>query len=91
MHFRLLLLDPLEITLQNDIITIHKPYEQKLSFKIVDEEPIFEGTEAISLDDQTIAEMFWLSKVMGDYNISKIGENLLFTNGKRSMLLQRVS
>jgi hypothetical protein len=31
-----------------------------------------------------------LTKVLGDYDITKFGENFLFTNGNRAMLLKRI-
>jgi len=78
-----------DITLDKDIITIHKPYDVKYNFRIVNNDSaIVEG--AISLDDQAVGETFWLTKMFGDYDIVKIGNNFLFTNGDRSMLLQRI-
>lgn len=83
-----------DLTLENDIITIHKAFGQKVHLKIVSEEvdeTILEDNSPIILNDETIAEMFWLSKVLGDYNINRVGENLIFDNGTKQMVLQRVS
>jgi len=82
-----------ELTVNEDVITIHKPYGQQISLKIVSEDnadKIVEDNAPVTLDEDAIAEMFWLSKVLGDYNIQKIGENLLFNNNNKSMLLQRI-
>ena len=43
-----------------------------------------EGT--ITVDEESTSEVFWLTKVLGDYNINKIGENFLFTNGDKTAL-----
>ncbi len=83
-----------DLTLKNDIITIHKAYGQKIQLKIIKEdtlEAILETAEgAITVDDTSAAETFWLSKVLGDYEINKIGNNLLFNNNGKAMLLQQV-
>jgi hypothetical protein len=83
------LMDDLKI--DGDIITIYKPFNQKLSFKWLnqdDPQPVIEGAE--SLDPNSTAEIFWLTKVLGDYGISKFGDRLLLTNGNKNMLLQRI-
>ncbi len=83
-----------DITLENDIITIHKPFDQKIKLRLVnegDKEHILENTtDAVILDDQSVSEIFWLTKVLGDYGIAKIGDNFVFENGNKVMLLQRI-
>jgi hypothetical protein len=80
-----------DLTLDGNIITIQKPFDQKIQFKWLNEDdpqPVVEG--AISIDPTSAAETFWLTKVLGDYDISKFGDRLLFTNGSQAMLLQRI-
>lgn len=79
-----------DLNYQNDIITISKPFDQQIRLKLVNEDDtiIVENTPAI--DDNSTAEIFWLTKVLGDYDISKFGDKFLFTNGDRTMLLQRI-
>ena len=81
------------LTLDNDIITIHKPFNKKIQLQIVKEgttESILEGIgDGYTVDENATSEMFWLTKVLGDYHINKIGENFVFNNGTRSMLLKR--
>lgn len=83
-----------DLSLDGDIITIHKPFDQKIQLSIVKEDEssaILEGiTDTISVDEKATSEMFWLTKVLGDYDIAKFGDNFLFTNGNRSMLLKRI-
>ncbi len=79
-----------DLSLENDMITIHKPFDKKFKFKIINDYesvPMIEG--AIAVDEQSASEIFWLTKVFGDYDITKLGENFLFTNGDKTMLLQR--
>ena len=83
-----------DLTLDGDIITIHKPYNSKVQLRMVKEdssEAILEGiTDPIAVDEETMSEIFWLTKVLGDYNINKVGENFVFDNNGQAMLLQRI-
>lgn len=79
-----------DLTIDNDIITIYKPFNQKIQLKWLskdDPQQILET--APSVDEAAVAEIFWLTKVLGDYDISKFGDKLLFTNDDDTMLLQR--
>jgi len=80
-----------DITLENSVITIHKPFDKQIKLRWLNEDDsqaIVEG--APSVDDKSTAEIFWLTKVLGDYDISKFGDKFLFTNGGQAMLLQRI-
>jgi hypothetical protein len=83
-----------DLVLENDVITIKKPFNKFVRLKIIGEDNtqhILENTEDTTTVDQTsTSEVFWLTKVLGDYNITKIGENFLFDNKGRAMLLQRI-
>jgi hypothetical protein len=79
-----------DLSISDSIITIHKPFDQKISLRWLNEDnpqAVVEG--ATDIDTDSAAEIFWLTKVLGDYNISKFGDKFLFTNGDRTMLLQR--
>ncbi len=82
------------LTLDGDVITIYKPFNQTVKLKIVKEDSvnsILEGVEdAITMDESSMSEIFWLTKIMGDYNINKVGENFMFDNNGQAMLLQRI-
>jgi hypothetical protein len=80
-----------DLTVDEGIITIHKPFNQKIQLRWLNEDDpqaVIEGAE--SLDPASTAEIFWLTKVLGDYDISKFGDRFLFTNGDQAMLLQRI-
>jgi hypothetical protein len=83
-----------DLTLEGDVITIHKPFDQKIKLKMIAEDSkdkILENTTAsITLDEKAVSEMFWLTKVLGDYNINKIGDAFVFENGEKAILLQRI-
>lgn len=83
-----------DLTLEGDIITFHKPFNRSVQLKMIRQDESQSMLESISdtltVDEQSSSESFWLTKMLGDYNISKFGENFLFTNGNKSMLLKRV-
>lgn len=83
-----------DLTLDGDIITIHKPFNKEVKLRMVKEggvESILEGvTDTISMDDVAMSEIFWLTKVLGDYNINKVGDSFMFDNNGQAMLLQRI-
>lgn len=82
-----------DLILENDSITVIKPYDQKIKFQLVkegDNSNILEGIDdALGVDAESASQIFWLTKIMGDYSIEKIGDNFLFTNGNKSLLLKR--
>ena len=79
-----------DLSISGDIITIHKPFNQKIQLRWLSEDDPQQIVEtAPSVDEHSVAEIFWLTKVLGDYDISKFGNKLLFTNGGDTMLLQR--
>lgn len=79
------------LTISDDIITFHKPFGQSIQMRWLNEDDpqaVLEG--AALLDHAAMGEIFWLTKVLGNYNINKYQDKLLFTNGEQSMLLQRI-
>lgn len=83
-----------DLTLNGNVITIHKPFDKKVRLEIVkeaDTKSILEGiNDSLSVDEAAMSEIFWLTKVLGDYNINKLGETFVFNNGDHSMLLKRI-
>jgi len=83
-----------DLTLDGDVITIHKPFDKQVQLRMVKEgeaDTILEdNVDTITMDDESMSEIFWLTKVLGDYNINKVGENFVFDNGRQAMILQRI-
>jgi len=77
---------------ENDTITVHKPFGISYKFKVLEQgdATLEESLDNLSIDSNATAEVFWLTKVMGDYNINKYGDGFLFTNEDRSLVLQRI-
>ena len=88
--FNKTLLDDFNID-SEDVITLTKPYNRVYQFKLISENAnSVKIEETQELSDSDKKEIFWLTKVIGNYNITKVGENYIFKNGSRSILLQRV-
>lgn len=80
-----------DITLSGNEITIHKPFNKQIKLRWLNEDDSQSIVEdSPTVDDHAAAEIFWLTKVLGNYDISKFGDKFLFTNGDRTMLLQRI-
>lgn len=83
-----------DLTLEGDIITIYKPFDKQVKLRMVKEDSaasILEGIEdAITMDEEAMSEIFWLTKVLGDYHINKVGDKFMFDNNGQAMLLQRI-
>lgn len=80
-----------DLSIDGDVITIHKPFDQKIQMRWLSEDDVqavAEGAE--SLDQDAMSEIFWLTKVLGNYDINKFQDKFLFTNDKQTMLLQRI-
>jgi hypothetical protein len=83
-----------DFRLDGSVITITKPFGSKIQLEMVkdgDTASILEGvTDGYTVDQAATSEVFWLTKVLGDYTINKIGDTFVFNNGNRSMLLKRI-
>jgi hypothetical protein len=83
-----------DLSLEGNVITIVKPFGSQVRLEIVKDgntESILEDiTDGYAVDQAATSEVFWLTKVLGDYTINKIGDTFVFNNGQRSMLLKRI-
>lgn len=80
-----------DISVLGDTLHISKKYADPLAFDIVDfgdKEPTLAAiTESINVND--FAEIIFLSKYIGDYNITKFGDVLTFENDNKTLVLRR--
>jgi hypothetical protein len=83
-----------DLTLDGEIITIYKPFNQQIKFKLINQgagQHILENNiSTVQLDHQSMGEIFWLTKVLGDYGINKIGNQFLLSNDTESLILERI-
>jgi len=81
-----------DVYMEDDMIVINKAYADPVAFNFVDFGPTQETldsiTESFNADD--FAEIIFLSKYIGDYNITKYGNKLTFENEGNTLVLERV-
>lgn len=81
-----------DIVMESDMLKIKKAYADPLYFKFID---FGETTNTIknineSFNTQDFAEIIYLSKYIGDYNISKYGDKLVFENEDKALVVKRI-
>lgn len=80
------------IEMLNDTITIKKPYADQLQLQYKDfgnkEDIDNKITEAFDVNGY--AEILFLTKYLGDYNISKYGKEIHITNENKTLVVERV-
>ena len=80
-----------DIHLNGDDIVFQKKYNDPLRMKILNSGPsdqVFNSAAGhITLESNAIAECLFLTKYIGDYNITKIGNSFVFNNNGFSIML----
>lgn len=80
------------VEMAKDILTIKKKYADPINFKFVDfnqkENVIKNVTENFNVD--SYPEILFLTKYLGDYCISKYGEDLLLENNDKILVVRRI-
>lgn len=76
----------------DDILTIRKPWADPVKFRFIDfgeaEETINNINESFNPND--FAEIIFLTKYIGDYNITKYGDKLTLENKNKVVVLKRI-
>jgi len=80
------------IEMWDDVLEISKKYADPLHFRFVDCGPTQQTLDAIkeSFNADDFAEIIFLSKYVGDYNITKYGNKLTFENSGTTVVLERI-
>jgi hypothetical protein len=79
--------------MEDNVLTITKAYADKLMFEFVDFGETLKTVKRIneSLDImESYPEILFLTKYLGDYNICKYGDKLVFENSERVLVLKRL-
>lgn len=81
------------VDMWDDILRIKKAYADPVFFKFVDYGPTQQTLDAIneSFNPWEFAEIIYLSKYIGDYNITKYGNKLTFENNGNTLVLERIN
>ena len=80
------------ISVNNDTMILQKPYCEGISFKIIDigdTEYILENLKE-NYNPWEFAEIIFLSKYIGDYNITKYGKKLTFEKAGKTLVVERL-
>lgn len=77
------------IVVENNVVSIKKPFGMNVSFEIKQfgksQDIQMDISETIKVDTQSTAEILWLTKVLGDFNITKFGNDFVLENGNTAM------
>lgn len=82
-----------EVFMENDTINIKKPYADPLKFKYIN----FGDTHQVinnikeSFNTNDFAEIIFLSKYIGDYNITKYGNKFTLDNSGHTLVVERIT
>ena len=76
------------IDLKDKTLTVKNTYQQPVSFEVVDFGKDIDIKESINMED--MAEVIWLTKYLGDYNINKYGRDLVLENQGYVLKLKRI-
>ena len=81
------------IDMWDDVMCIKKSYADPVFFKFLDFGPTQQTLDAIqeSFNANDFAEIIFLSKYIGDYNITKYGNKLTFENDGNTLVLERIN
>jgi hypothetical protein len=80
------------VNMWSDTLTIKKAFADPLHFKFVDFGPTQQTLDSIneSFNANDFAEIIFLSKYIGDYNITKYGDKLTFENNGNTLVVERI-
>lgn len=80
------------IEMLDDVLTISKKYADPLSFRFVDFGDTLQTLESLqeTINVNEFAEIIFLSKYVGDYNITKYGDKITFENSGKTLVLERL-
>ena len=70
------------------MLTVKNTYAQPVSFKVMDFGKGIDIKESINMED--MAEVIWLTKYLGDYNINKYGKDIVLENRGYVLKLRRI-
>ena len=80
-----------EVFMEGDNVHMHKKYGDNLVFKFIDmgwKKEVLENIKE-SIQIEAFPEIIFLSKYVGDYNITKFGDKLVFENKGHCVVLKR--
>jgi len=82
-----------DVYMEDDTLIIKKAYADPVAFKFIDFGPTQETLDSIneSFNPWDFSEIIFLSKYIGDYNITKYGSKLTFENNGNTLVVERLA
>lgn len=81
-----------DLIVEGDTITIKKPFGVSVSFQLESfgstKDINKDLSETIKLDTKSTAEVLWLTKLLGEMNITKYGDAFVLENGNKAMKIK---
>lgn len=82
------------IVMEGDVIQFTKPFAAPIQFKVLSFDKtnsLMESiTDKISFGHQDMAEIMFLTRYIGDYNITKLGNKFVFENNGYAVSMERI-
>lgn len=81
-----------EVVMEGNVLTVKKPYADAIQFNFID----FGKTVSVlnriteSFNTNDFAEVIFLSKYLGDYNITKYGNKFTLDNSGHTLVVERI-
>ena len=77
------------IEMKENILTVKNKYADPVSFNVIDFGKVdsININEALNVND--FAEVIWLTKYLGDYNVTKYGTKIVLENNGHQLVLTR--
>ena len=79
-----------ESYMQGDVLTVKRAFADPLAFKFIDFGDRDKVTINEAFDINAYPEILFLTKYLGDYNISKYGDNQVFENKGKALVVKRI-
>lgn len=79
-----------DIQLLDETLSLMKVYAEPVSLKVVDFGTNIQPEGTIQLSTTAISECLQLTKMLGDYNITKYGDQFVFENAGNVLVVERV-
>lgn len=78
------------VNMKQNVLTIKKAYAEALQFEFIDFNDVLNVQLDEAFDINAYPEILFLTKYIGDYNISKYGDKLVFENEDKALVLKRI-
>ena len=83
-----------QVSVDQEDIVFQKKYAEPLRMRIADfgtKAEVYDNIDGpIMLEGNSMSEIMYYTKYVGNYNITKVGDKFVFENGKHAVALEKV-